>query len=74
MTTLDYNHDRKPVSGIKNLLNEVGHRVSVCLTNFSVAMAWANSRRANPADLKEAGLTKELEDHVIASTKIQYAE
>ena len=73
MTTLTYNQHRKPISGIKDLLNRIGHSVSVYLANFSVAMAWANGRRAHPADLKKAGFTKELEDRVIASTKTQYA-
>ena len=73
MTTLTYNQHRKPISGIKDLLNRIGHSVSVYLANFSVAMAWANGRRAHPADLKKAGFTKELEDRIIASTKTQYA-
>jgi hypothetical protein len=72
MTTLDYNHHRKPISGFKHLLARLGHRVSVYLANFSVAMAWANGHRAHPADLHEAGFTKDLEDRVIASTKAQY--
>ena len=74
MTTLDYNHHRKPIRGLKDLLNRIGHRISVYLANFSVAMAWANGRRANPADLQEAGFTRELEDRVIASTKAQYVQ
>ena len=74
MTTLTFNDHRKPVSGIKDLLNRIGHRVSVYLANFSVAMAWANGRRAHPADLKLAGFTRELEDHVIASTRAQYTD
>jgi len=73
MTTLDYNHDRKPIGGFKNLLNRIGHGISVYLANFSVAMAWKSGRRANPADLELAGFSKELEDQVVASTKAQYA-
>ncbi len=72
MTTLAYNHDRKPIGGFKNLLNRIGHRISVFLANFSVAMAWKSGRRAHPADLELAGFSKELEDQVIASTKNTY--
>jgi hypothetical protein len=73
MTTLTYNQHRKPIGGLKDLLSRIGHGLSVYLANFSVAMAWANGRRANPADLELAGFSGELEDRVIASTKSQYA-
>ncbi len=73
MTDLTYNDHRKPAGGLRDLLGRIGHRISVYLANFSVAMAWANGRRANPADLQEAGFTKDLEDRVIESTKAQYA-
>ena len=73
MTALAFNHHRKPISGIKDLLSRIGHSVSVYLANFSVAMAWANGRRAYPADLEKAGFTSELEDRVIASTKTRYS-
>jgi len=73
MTTLAYNHDRKPTSGFKNPLSRIGHSISVYLANFSVAMAWANGHRADPADLELAGFSRELEDRVIASTRAQYA-
>ena len=72
MTALAYNDHRKPIGGIKDLLSRIGHSVSVYLANFSVATAWANGRRAHPADLELAGFTRELEDRVIASTKSQY--
>ena len=74
MTTLDYNQHRKPTGGLKDLLGRVGHTISVYLASFSVAMAWANGRRADPADLKEAGFTGELEDRIISSTKAQYSQ
>jgi hypothetical protein len=69
MTALTYSHHRKPFSGNKNLLNRVGHRISVYLANYSVAMAWASGRRAIPADLELVGFTRELEDRVIASMR-----
>ncbi len=74
MTALTYNHHQKPTGGIKNLLNRAGHSVSTSLANISVALAWANGRKANPADLENAGFTKEFETRVIASMKNNYAE
>ncbi len=69
MTALTYNHHQKPTGGIKNLLNRAGHSVSTSLANISVALAWANGRKANPADLENAGFTKEFENRVIASMR-----
>ncbi len=69
MTALTYNHRRKPASGIKNLLNRAGHSVSAFLASISVALAWENGRKANPADLELAGFTREFENRVIASMK-----
>ena len=74
MTALAYNDHRKPTSAIRDLLSRIGHSISVFLASYSVAMAWASGRRAHPADLEKAGYTRELEDHVIASTKTQYAD
>lgn len=74
MTALTYNHHRKPISGIKNLLNRAGLGVSALLASISVALAWENGRKANPADLEKAGFTKEFENRVIASIKNNYAE
>ena len=69
MTALTYSHHRKPISGIKNLLNRAGHGVSAFLANISVALAWENGREANPVDLENAGFTKEFENRVIASMR-----
>ncbi len=74
MTAITYNHHQKPISGIKNLLNRAGYNVSAFLANFSVALAWANGRKANPADLEKAGFTTDFENLVIARTKNNYAE
>ncbi len=69
MKALTYSHHRKPISGIKNLLNRAGHGVSAFLANISVALAWENGREANPVDLENAGFTKEFENRVIASMR-----
>ncbi|GEM_PF-3624846 len=74
MTALTFDHHPKPISGRKSLLNRIGRRLSAHMANFSVAMAWANGRRANPADLAEAGYTKDFEDLVIASMHSRYPE
>jgi len=74
MTALTFDHHPKPISGRKSLLNRIGRRLSAHMANFSVAMAWANGRRANPADLAEAGYTKDFEDRVIASMHSRYPE
>ena len=69
MTTLAYDQRRKPVGQIKDLLNRAGHRIAVYLASYSVAMAWSSGRRADLADLKKVGFTRELEDQAIAATK-----
>ena len=74
MTAVTFNHDQKPISGVKNLLNRAGYGVSAFLANFSVALAWANGRKAHPADLEKAGFTRDFENLVIARTKNNYAE
>ncbi len=69
MTALAYNDDRNRLSGDRSLLKRMGHGISVYLANFAVAMAWSNGRRADPADLQLAGLSKEMEERMLASTQ-----
>ena len=67
MTTITYNHPRRPLSDVKSLLKRAGHALSAFVANYSVAMAWASGRRAHPADLEKAGFTKDFEDQILAT-------